>query len=593
MTGPDPADQGPNSTAPDPAGPNSTGPADPAQLADPAEHADPAQHDGASNVRESRFSRLSAALSGSRIAFTIWVVAVTLILVPLVFRSEAKLGPGTFSASISPAMRGTTQLGVPPLGSLSANTHSAPVRLNFELREVDLLDAIDPLNKPGIEGIEAEVRDDLGQALVHMALVLGGVSILVGLGAAAVFPGRRSIGRLGAGALIAPLVVTALVAPAAWGFDAEKLEKSPELNGPLGSAQTLFAKVGSLDTRFGSVSSRTEVLAAKITGLYSAATTSEISRSDGEVALLHVSDLHLNSVGLALARDLANRFGVDAVIDTGDITSFGFEPEATFVETLDGFSMPYYLVAGNHDSEGVRRQLAQSDAVTYLDGETAQVGDVKILGIGDPTVTALRTIPKDRLDRTYRAQFKSTEELVRREKPDLLMVHNPVQLKPVLGKVPAAAAGHLHQTKLEVIDGTVVAIVGSSGATGLGDLLVEADAPYRFEILRFQNGELVAVDEITLNGAAGDFTLQRRLIETEAADTADQLPDSGPGEPSLEQMEAENPEALDAVTSTTTSSSTPPNTSTRTGSSTTGSTSTGSTTTTSKTTDRTDDPGGP
>ncbi|MGB3410203.1 MAG: metallophosphoesterase family protein [Microthrixaceae bacterium] len=503
----------------------------------------------------SRAPRLVGAIGRSRVAFVLWVVIATLVVVPLVFRSEAKLGPGTFAASIAPALHGTTELAVPPLGSLSARTHTAPVRLGFELREVDLLDAIDPSNQPGIDGIEAEVRDDLSGAIVHVSLVLAATSLLVGIGAAAVFPGRRSFARMGVAALLAPVLVTALVAPAALGYDVEQLEKNPELSGPLGSAQTLFAKVGSLDTRFGSVSSRTDVLAAKITGLYSAATTNEISRSDGEVSLLHVSDLHLNSIGLSLARDLANRFEVDAVIDTGDITSFGFEPEANFVETLEGFAMPYYLVAGNHDSESVRRHLAGSDAVIYLDGDTATVGDVKILGIGDPTVTALRTIPKDEIDSTYRAQFKSTERLVETDKPDLVMVHNPVQLRPILGKVPAAAAGHLHQTKLEVIDGTVVAIVGSSGATGLGNLLVEDKGEYRFEILRFLRGTLVAVDEITLDGASGDFTLQRRLIDSDETDTADDLPDTDVDEPSREQMEEEDPDGLDAVTSTTTTSS--------------------------------------
>ncbi len=519
------------------------------------DRSEPDDPDGMSAVgdRESAgrgWRRLLSGLGRSRIVFVVWVAAITLLVVPLVYSSEAKLGPGTFSASVSPALHGSTSLAVPPIGSLSARTHDAPVRLGFELREVDVLDAIDPNNQPGIEGIEAEVRDDLSGAIAHLALVLAGTSLLVGVGAAALFPGRRTLARMGVAALLAPVLITALVAPAALGYDVEQLEKNPELSGPLGSSQMLFAKVGSLDTRFGTVSSRTEVLASKITGLYSAATTNEISRSDGEVSLLHVSDLHLNSVGLALARDLADRFAVDAVIDTGDITSFGFEPEAGFVEILEGFSVPYYVIAGNHDSEGVRRQLARSDAVTYLDGDTAQVGDVKILGIGDPTVTALRKIPKDEIDRTYRDQFSSTKRLVNDEDPDLVVVHNPVQLRPILGKVPAAAAGHLHKTKLEIIDGTVVAIVGSSGATGLGNLLVEQSEPFRFEILRFVDSRLVAVDEISLDGASGDFTLQRRLLSADETDTTDEIPETDVVEPSREQIEADDPEALDAVTST-------------------------------------------
>jgi len=78
-------------------------------------------------------------------------------------------------------------------------------------------------------------------------------------------------------------------------------------------------------------------------------------------------------VGLALARDLARSFDVDAVVDTGDITSFGFEPEARFVDELADFEVPYYLVAGNHDSEPVRRRLAESLHVISLEDEAVDI----------------------------------------------------------------------------------------------------------------------------------------------------------------------------------------------------------------------------
>jgi predicted phosphodiesterase len=483
-------------------------------------------------------------------------VAVTLAAVPLLYSATATVGPGTVQVGIAPAWTGRTDLELPPLGSVSAATHSAPVALRAELREVDVVEALAAQGDPDVvtaedplPTIEAAVRQDLGGAVRHLVIVLVGVSAAAGLLAAATWPGRRSPRRLVVAAIGAPLVTTLLVAPALAGFDADAFARSPTFSGQLGSAEDLLTRVGSLETRFGSVESRTRVLSARLAELYSATITADIERSAGDVVILHVSDLHLNTVGLALARDLATSFGVDAVLDTGDITSFGFEPEAAFTDLLAGFDVPYLLVAGNHDSEQVRARLAASEDVVYLDGQVARVGDVRILGIADPTVTALRSIPKDRLDQQYRDQYDRIEGLVAEEQPDLLAVHNPVQARPVLGRVPVAVAGHIHRTATEVVDGTVLAVVGSSGATGIGNLLVDQDEPYRFQLLRFSEGRLIAIDQLSLEGTNGDFQLDRLLLERDdqGEDESDLAAESVE-EPARDQVD---PDVLEQVTSTT------------------------------------------
>src|SRR5690606_3397627 len=123
-----------------------------------------------------------------------------------------------------------------------------------------------------------------------------------------------------------------------------------------------------------------------------------------------------------------------------------------------------------------------------------EIEGITVLGVADPTETALRRIPREQIDETYRGQFPSTRRLVRDLEPDLLMVHNPVQARPALGEVDTVVAGHVHTTRFEVVDGTVVAIVGSSGATGVGDLLTEDDNPYAFQLLRYVDRRLVAID---------------------------------------------------------------------------------------------------
>ena len=57
--------------------------------------------------------------------------------------------------------------------------------------------------------------------------------------------------------------------------------------------------------------------------------------------------------------------------------------------------------------------------------------------------------------------------------------------------------------------------VGSTGATGLGSFIVEADAEYEAEVLYFDDGRAIAYDYITLSGLGGDFTVERRTLSAE------------------------------------------------------------------------------
>lgn len=501
-----------------------------------------------------RIARVLRWADRSPLAFVCWVAGATLLVLPWVSGATATVGPGTVAVSLQPAASGSTLLSLPPVGAVEAPTHRAPVLLRVELREVDLLSTLAGDGRARdadkvADRVEAEIRSDLPGALGRLAVHLLVVAALCGALAALAFPGRRSLRRVLAGAALAPAVAVVLVVPAAADFDEQAFVDSPTFNGPLATADQLLSRVGSLDTRFGTVDSRAKVISERLAGLYSATLDDQIARSDGQVTLLHVSDLHLNAVGMALARNFAEQFDVDAVVDTGDITSFGFPPESEFLDQLEGIEVPYVLVAGNHDSDEIREQLADDERVVYLDGDSTEVAGLTIAGIEDPTRTALRRVPVDELRAQYRAQAPEVEDLVDTTDPDLLLVHNPVMARPVIGQVPVVAAGHLHRTELEIVDGTVLAIVGSSGANGLGNLLVDQDAPYEFELLRFDQDRLVAVDTVRVDGDDGSFELSRRLIRTEdleASTGADAA--STELEVELPSREDLTPEELDRVT---------------------------------------------
>lgn len=498
----------------------------------------------AGDPSEGRGRRWWAWFTTSRWGIAAWVLVATLVAVPLLYQSSARLGPGTVAASLRPALSGGTELSLPPVGAIDAPTHRAPVHFAIELREVDVLDTIssgDDASDAGelADAVEQEIRSDLGGAVARLVGQLLVVAAVVGVVAAGCFPGRRSLRRVAGAAAFAPAVVVLLVAPAVIGFDVQAFRESPTFSGPLASADRLLSRVGSLETRFGSVDSRAKVISERLAGLYSSTVNDRIARSDGQVTLLHVSDLHLNAVGMALARNLAEQFDVDAVVDTGDITSFGFAPESEFLDQLDGFEVPYVLIAGNHDSQEIRDQLAADDRVVYLDDASTEVAGLTIAGIEDPTQTALRRIPADELRATYEAQAPQIRALIRRTDPDLLLLHNPVMAPPAIGKAPVVASGHIHRSRFEISDGTVLTVVGSSGANGVDNLFVDRDAPYEFQLLRFEGRRLVAVDTVRVASGDGSFELSRRLISDEDLDASE-----GEAVPT-EEFELESPSRED------------------------------------------------
>jgi predicted phosphodiesterase len=271
---------------------------------------------------------------------------------------------------------------------------------------------------------------------------------------------------------------------------------------------------------------------------------------DDEVVILHISDLHLNPIGAQLARRLAESFDVDAVVDTGDTTSFGTRFEGPYAELLANFPVPYLYVAGNHDSMPNRAAIKATPGITALDRTAVDVKGIKIVGFDDPIITTVEDVPIGQREDRELAAAPALKSLVQRERPDVVAVHNPVILQPIVGHVPLAIAGHQHHFELGARKGTIVSLVGSTGATGLGSLLVDADLPASADVLRFRQGKLVAIDRLEVIGTNGDLTVERHTITADdrQGDTADFI--------GSDVDEAVTPATVEAPSSTTTATTT-------------------------------------
>jgi hypothetical protein len=175
-------------------------------------------------------------------------------------------------------------------------------------------------------------------------------------------------------------------------------------------------------------------------------------------------------------------------------------------------------VAGNHDSRPNRRAIKATPGVTALHNTVVDVDGVTIAGFDDPVITTADPVPRYEREAVELAAAPEVSELLGRERPDVLAVHNPVILRELVGEVPVAIAGHMHRSQLGARNGTLVWMVGSTGATGLGSLLVDSDTPASAALLRFRDGELISIDDLEVVGTAGDLQIRRRVITDRVRD---------------------------------------------------------------------------
>ena len=436
---------------------------------------------------------------------------VALALLGITSRSTGDVGPGTIELS---AQLGAprTQLLLPPFGAISARTHRTPLTLTARVNRIDVEAAQDLATQPELrDRIETTVRRDLTPLVWRFVLQAIGLSTVIGAVVGAVIPGRRW-GFVAAGAVGGLLATVAALGLAVTRLDPQAFVDAPRFEGPLERAPRLIETARQYVEDFDAVRDRVDALSTQLSELYASATTEEIEEGPGTVHVLHVSDIHLNPVGLEFTRDLAGRFDVDAIVDTGDFTTFGLPPESQFAESLAGMPAPYYLVPGNHDALGIRQALQESGELVVVDGSVVSVGDVDILGVGHPVFTASNEVGDDVIEDALDRQAEETASLDAslEPEPDVLAVHDPRQAAGV--DVPLVIAGHTHETSFsEREDGTIVLTVGSTGATGLGSFTVETDLPYEAEVLHFDEGRLVGVDAIALR-TTGEFEIERRLI---------------------------------------------------------------------------------
>ena len=238
--------------------------------------------------------------------------------------------------------------------------------------------------------------------------------------------------------------------------------------------------------------------------LYSASSSLPDYNVEGEnIVLLHVSDIHLNPEAWNLMAQVVKEFGVQAIMDTGDISDHGTAFEDSFLTQIPKFKIPYIYVRGNHDSAHTQSVISSFKNAKVLDkGEIYNFRGLKIAGYGDPQFTPDKSLVFD-LSKTENG-IKDFALALRKNPADLALVHDPAFSTGLDGLVDLILAGHLHKRNTGYLPkGSILMIEGSTGGSGLRMLTdKKIPDPLTATILYIDKNShrLKAYDEITMGG---------------------------------------------------------------------------------------------
>jgi len=449
-----------------------------------------------------------------------WTVRLAVVLagawlgIVLLGRVSAPIGPFDATVAFRP-FGGGAALDIPPLGALQVDAYDGPLRLEIELSRVDEIRATQLATDPTrLDGVVDQVSADLRDAVARVAWLTALAAVGGATATSLLVLRRRREPLIALGLSTALVATTGGVAAATWRPEALS---QPTYTGLLVNANSLIGSAEDIVARFDAYRASLEDLVSNVSTLYSTLSTlPPPGGADDSVALLHVSDLHLNPAGFDLVQQVATQFDVDGVLDTGDITDWGSQPENGLISRVGTLGVPYVFIRGNHDSTLTAGLVAAQPNATVLDDSAVTVAGIGVVGTPDPRFTPDKdaTDAPESLEQTGEDLAEVAEE--QPDPPAIAMVHDPAQAPPLDGVVPLVLAGHTHERKVTRLDGgTLLMVEGSTGGAGLRALQGEFPEPLTCTVLYLdpRTGALTAYDEITLGGLGQtEVTIEREVV---------------------------------------------------------------------------------
>lgn len=461
-----------------------------------------------------RSPRIAHALATGTIALLGAVIGIQ--LVPA---TPVQVGPLDATVRMRPALTSDTAILLPPVGEISFDTHRAPVRIEARVKGVDIAAAEQLLYS---DDALAELENTAPEALTDAALLNAGLNVLAATLGAGLVVGvtfrrpRRAL--VGAGTSAAVVAVSCGLIGAT--FRPASLNQ-PHFDGLLSQAAYIADLGHGTAVNYANYRATLAEFVGQVSALYIAADTlpGAYARED-LIAVLHVSDIHDNPQAYDVITQLDEQFGLDLVIDTGDIISWGTSWENDQLDAIGRLDVPYVFIKGNHDGAATAAKVAEQPNGIVLDNEIQEVAGLTIAGIGDPRFAADDDSDaggwQAGKDAVAASAFTlgDTIEAHDAENPenpvDLALIHDPTLPEGLLGRVPVVLSGHIHRSTIEQDlegSGTDLMTVGSTGgalASGGVAPVLEGEKPLdltaRMLFFDRETKRLVSYDDIVMGG---------------------------------------------------------------------------------------------
>ncbi|MDQ1037296.1 putative MPP superfamily phosphohydrolase [Streptomyces sp. V3I8] len=420
---------------------------------------------------------------------------------------RAPVGPMDTTMTLRPSLTGGTKINVSPLGALELRSHTAPLRLDVDVDQLDPVRSQALVDHPErLSGLQDEVAEDVGAGTLDLA-VRSCVAVVSGATALGLAVYRRPRRALAAGGLaLALLAACGATAFATWN---PKSVLEPKFSGLLSSAPSVVGNARSIVSEFDVYQKELARLVTNVTKLYDATSTLPAYAPDpSTIRVLHVSDIHLNPASWKIIASLVKQYRIDVVVDSGDTMDHGTAAENGFLDPVADLGAPYVWVRGNHDSRTTQDHLKRMKNVHVLDdGRAVSVAGLRFAGVGDPQFTPDRSaaVGGDRSEELAGARLASSlrDQETAGTPVDIAVAHNPTAARETDGDVPLVLAGHVHHQEMEVMKyGTRLRIEGSTGGSGLRAVEGRNPDPIETSILYLDRDtrRLQAWDEIRLGG---------------------------------------------------------------------------------------------